>query len=466
MGTDCSASKLSFQRHRRRRVEADFDGGHISSFGGGLLLREVEARRGILRRLARCFADGRDPSRAEFPVEQLVAQRVYGLALGYEDVEDHDRLRHDPLLATLVGVEDVLGAERPRQRDQGVPLASSSTLHRLEHSPDGRIKTERHYRFTHDTAAMDRLLVDLFLEAHPTRPEKIILDLDATDDPLHGGQEGRFFHGYYRCYCYLPLYIFCGDFPLCARLRRSNIGADDGCLEEVDAIVEQIRAHWPEMKIVLRADSGFARDVLMSWCEENEVDFVFGMARNPRLEKLVEPAFEALGMGVRARSYHDFVYRTRDSWSCARRLVAKAEVLTDKRNPRFVVTSFGTGRIDAETLYREVYCARGEMENRIKEQQLGLFADRTSTALMRSNQLRLYFSTFAYLLLSELRRLGLAGTKMARAHAGTIRDRLLRVGARVYVSVRRVLCRMTSAYVDRSLFVQVYQALRGPPHPA
>lgn len=463
MGTECTSTKLTFQRLRHRRVEADFDGGYITSHGGGLLLREVEKKRRIISRLAACFTDGRDPSRAEFSVEQLVGQRVFGLALGYEDIDDHDRLRHDPLLALLVGIEDVEGDARPRARDQGVPLASSSTLHRLEHCADGRVKTDRHYRFTHDTDAMDRLLVDLFIESHDEPPDEIILDLDATDDPIHGTQQGRFFHGYYGCYCYLPLYIFSGDFPLCARLRRANMDACDGCIEELDAIIEQLRQRWPTTRFVVRGDGGFARDVILTWCEDNDVDYVIGLARNGRLEAMLEPAFDALEASGAGRSYHELTYRTQHSWSRARRVVAKAEILGDKRNPRYVVTSFDTDRFDAATLYRDVYCARGEMENRIKEQQLDLFADRTSTALMQSNQLRLYFSTFAYVLISELRRLGLEGTRMARAQAGTIRNRLLTVGARIYVSVRRVLCRMTSAFVDRDIFLHVYNALRGPP---
>lgn len=463
MATDCSPTTLTFQRHRSRRVEADFDGGMITTHGGALLLREVEMRRSILARLAGCFTDGRDPGMIEFSKEELVAQRVYGLALGYEDVDDHDSLRHDSLLAMLVGRADVTGKERRHASDRGVPLASSSTLHRLEHSADGTTKTRRHYKFSYDPAAMDRLLVDLFIESYDAPPEEVVLDLDATDDPVHGKQEGRFFHGYYGHYCYLPLYIFCGDFPLCARLRRANIDACDGCIEELDAIIEQLREHWPKTRIVIRGDSGFARETILAWCEEMGLDYVIGMARNSRLEGMLEADFEELRRTGERKTFRDLDYRTVNTWSRSRRVVGKAEILGDKDNPRFVVTSLSADEVDAESLYCDRYCARGDMENRIKEQQLDLFADRTSTSLMGANQLRLYFSTFAYVLLSELRRLGLAGTDLARAYVGTIRNRLLRVGARVYVSVRRVLCRFTSAFVDKDTFRAAWAALRAPP---
>lgn len=463
MSTVCIRKKLEFQRFRRRRVEADFDGGHITGFGGALVLRLIENIKCIMTRLEACFVDERDPRRTEFTLKQLLTQRIYAIILGHEDVNDHDRLRHDPLLALLVEADDLEGLSRRRKRDHGVPLASASTIHRLEHCADGVTKTNRHYKIKHLADELDRLLITLFMEAYREPPKEIILDLDATDDIIHGNQEGRYFHGYYDNYCYLPLYIFCGDFPLCARLRPSNIDACDGCVEELDAIVDQIREQWPKTRIVIRADGGFAREEIFTWCEENDVDYVIGLPRNQRLEKMLEPSFEALQVSGEKRSYHDLIYQTLNSWSHPRRVVAKAEQLSTKRNPRYVVTSFSTDRHDATTLYQDIYCARGEMENRIKEQQLGLFADRTSTANLRSNQLRLYFSTFAYVFMSELRRLGLAKTEMARAHAGTIRNRLLRIGARVYISARRIRCSFATGYVDQDLFRQVHASLRGPP---
>ena len=463
MVTECTSKKLPFQRLGRRRVEADFDGGFISTNGGAMLLREVELLRRIISRLAACFVDRRDPELIEFSAQELVAQRVMGLALGFEDVEDHGQLRHDPMLALACGREDLVGALRRSRSDRGTPLASPATLHRLEHCADGTKKTRRHYAFSYDDDAICRLMVELFMETFDEAPDELVLDLDATDDRIHGTQEGRFFHGFYGHYCYLPLYIFCGDAPLCARLRRSNIDAASGCLEELEIIVEQLRERWPEVRITVRADSGFARDEIFTWCEEAGLEYVIGLARNDRLQAMVEPHFEALRHVDDKRSYHELRYRTQDSWSRERRVVAKTEILGTKKNPRFVVTTLTPEEADAATVYRELYCARGDMENRIKEQQLDLFADRTSTNLMRSNQLRLYFSTFAYILIAELRRLGLVGTDLARAYAGTVRRRLLTVGARVYISVRRVLCRLSSSFVGAASLRAAHARLRGPP---
>ena len=293
-----------------------------------------------------------------------------------------------------------------------------------------RPSPRRYHKIGHDAAAIEGLFVELFLEAHKTPPKEIILDLDATDDPLHGHQEGRFFHGYYDCYCYLPLYVFCGGQLLAAKLRRSNIDASSGAVDEVARIVGQIRARWPRVAILLRADSGFAREELMAWCEANRIDYLFGLARNDRLvgaiaEELAAAAAESLAHGGPARRFADLTWSTLDSWSRERRVVAKAEHLPKGTNPRFVVTSLGAAAIDARTLYEDVYCARGDIENRIKEQQLDLFADRTSAGTMRANQLRLWFASFGYVLMEALRRIGLRHTQFANATCGTIRLKLL-----------------------------------------
>jgi hypothetical protein len=445
-------------------VVVDFHGGVVTSDGGSLLLRETERRINLLPRLAACFRDYRDQNRIEHTVESMIGQRVYALALGYEDLNDHDELRSDPLLAVLAGKQDSSGEERKRGRDKGKSLAGKSTLNRLESATKDDPSRDRYKKISYDSEVIDALLVNLFLESFTKAPEEIVLDLDATDSPLYGGQENRFFHGYYKHYCYLPLYIFVGEHLLCARLRPSNIDAAAGSLEEVERIVKQIRIRWPRVRIILRADSGFCRDNLMSWCEGNEVDYVFGFARNDRLQKRLEPQMEeAAAEHARtkqpARVFTEFPYRTRDSWSAERRVVAKAEQLEGKKNPRFVVTSLPSEQWPARKLYEEFYCVRGDMENRIKE-QLSLFSERMSTATMRANQLRLYLSSMAYVLVQSLRRLGLKGTEMARAQVNTIRLRLLKIGAEVRISVRRVLLSMTSAYPHQALFQTVWSNLR------
>jgi Transposase DDE domain group 1 len=434
---------------------AGFDGGEVTSDAGGLLLGATDRAIGLVHRFAGCFVDGRVAGLVEHSVAAMVAQRVFGIALGYEDLIDHDQLRHDPVLATLAG-------KLTARRKRCAPLAGKSTLNRLEHAPAG---TSRYHKIGHDTAAIEGLFVELFLDSHATAPRRIILDLDATDDPLHGHQEGRFFHGYYDCYCYLPLYVFCGRHLLAAKLRRSNIDASAGAVEEVARIVAQIRARWPRVAIVLRADSGFARDTLMSWCEANAVDYVFGLARNERLigqiaDDLVAAGAESLAKSGPARRFADFVWRTLDSWSRSRRVVAKAEHLPKGSNPRFVVTSLAAAAIDARSLYEDLYCARGEVENRIKEQQLDLFADRTSAATMRANQLRLWFASMAYVLLEALRRIGLRHTQFAVATCGTIRLKLLKIGAQVRTSVRRIKVAMASACPYRTEYHLAYLYLQ------
>ena len=468
VATQCRDPKFVFQGVGSRALVAQFNGGTITSDAGALLLRQLEARRRIVSQFATCFTDHRDPARIDHPLEHLVAQRVFGLVLGYEDVNDHDLLRHDPLLAAVVGKDDPTGQTRRRERDRGKALAGKSTLNRLEIRTDDPARDGKYKKISADTQAIDRVFVELMLQAYDEAPPRIIIDADATDDPLHGEQEGRFFHGYYGHYCYLPLYLFAGRHLLVARLRESNIDASKGIVEELERVVAQIRSAWPEVEIWVRADSGFAREELMAWCEANRVEYVLGLARNSRLEAEIAPWLERAKIAheitrTPARLFHEFVYETRETWSRARRVVAKAEHLAKGANPRFIVTSLSAYEVDARTLYEQVYCERGEMENRIKEQQLDLYADRTSTHELRSNQLRLYFSSLAYVVLSELRRLGLEGTELERAQCGTIREKLLKIGAQVRVSVRRVVVALSSAFVGQELFAAVYRRLEATP---
>jgi hypothetical protein len=461
--TECIQNGFEFHPVAGRRVTAGFNGGTITSDAGGLLLRQTERRTGILKRFSACFRDHRRADRIEHRVEELIAQRVYALALGYEDLNDHDQLRADPLLAVLVDKRDCEGKQRKQERDRGKPLAGKSTLNRLELTAGAPDTKERYKKILADTERIDRLLVEVFLEAHAEPPKEIVLDLDATDTPLHGHQEGRFFHGFYGDYCYLPLYIFCGDHLLCARQRSSNIDASAGSLEEVTRIVAQIRQAWPEVRIILRADSGFCRDSLMSWCEENHVDYVFGFARNERLRQMIKPQMEEAAAlhaqtGQPARVFAEFSYETRDSWSRSRRVVVKAEQLAGKENPRYVVTSMAAERWSAQQLYERLYCARGDMENRIKE-QLSLFSDRASAETIKANQLRLYLSSVAYLLMCALRRLGLQGTELADAQCITIRLKLLKIGAQIRVSVRRVWISLASSFPAQAIFQRVYTNL-------
>jgi len=457
MTPECTQVVFGFHPLKQREIRAQFDGGAITSDGGGLLLREVEKRTGILHQFAACFTDHRDAERIEHTVEELVAQRVYGLALGYEDLNDHEELRKDPLLAVLVEKSD------PSQE----VLAGKSTLNRLELTGAAVGGDERYKKIALDHGAVDRMLVDVFLQAHREAPKEIILDLDATDDPLHGNQEGRFFHGYYGHYCYLPLYVFCGEFLLGARLRPSNIDASKGSVEELQRIVPQIRSAWPEVRIVVRGDAGFCREELMAWCEAERVDYLLGLAKNERLKaeilnEMEEAQAQYRQTGQAARLFKEFVYQTRESWSRARRVVAKAEHLEKGENPRFVVTSLSREAWPAQALYEQRYCARGDMENRIKE-QLMLFSDRTSTHYLRSNQLRLYFSSIAYLLLQMLRRLGLEGTELAQAQCTTIRLKLLKIGALIRITVRKVWISLAGGYPYVELFRQIHAQLCSVP---
>jgi len=440
MQTECSADLFGFARVEGRSVVAAFDGGKITSDAGGVLLRATDRAIGLVDRFAPCFSDRRSAELIEHTVATMIGQRVFGIALGYEDVVDHDTLRHDPIMAVLAG-------KLTARRQNCAPVAGKSTLNRLEL---GKAEPTSYHKIGHDPLAIEGVFVDLFLEAQRRAPPQLILDLDATDDPLHGHQEGRFFHGYYDCYCYLPLYIFCGRHLLAAKLRRSNIDASAGAVAEVARIVAQIRSRWPRVRILLRADSGFAREALMRWCELNRIDYLFGLARNERLTAAIAAELqEAQQLGERtgkpARRFKDLTWSTLDSWSRARRVVAKAEWTGGEANPRFVVTSLSRTEHEARHLYEKVYCARGDMENHIKECQLDLFADRTSAATMRANQLRLWFAAMAYVLVCAVRRIALRHTQFAQATCGTIRLKLFKIGALVRVSVRRIKIAMASA---------------------
>ena len=468
MGTQCITEQMEFQHLGRRAVIGRFDGGRISSDGGAVLLREADRRTGISERLARCFRDYRKPERIEHPVLSMVRQRICGIALGYEDLNDHDRLRHDVVMGVLSEKDEPGGADRVRKTDQGKPIAGKSTLNRLELTPEQANEKSRYKKIVADGAAIDELMVAIFIDSYPSAPSEIVLDIDATDDPLHGHQEGRYFHGYYAEYCYLPLYIFCAEHLLCARLRPANKEPASGVLAELTRIVEQIRAVWPEVRIIIRGDSGFCREEIMKYCEGHQLDYVLGLAKNSRLKKALQTEMaqaQKLHQSTQkaARLFKDFRYQTRKSWSCERRVVGKAEYLAKGENPRFIVTSIQTEHIDARALYEDFYCARGEMENRIKEQQLGLFADRTSTSSMRSNQLRLYFSSFAYILVHALRRLGLEGTELAKAQCDTIRLKLFKIGAQIKLSVRKVWISFSESYPYAELFQNVLWRLQQIP---
>ncbi len=462
MKTECTKKYSSFQAIGKREIVADFNGGTITSDGGGLLLREIEQRTGILKRFSQCFTDHRDQKRIEHSVLTLVSQRIIGLALGYEDLNDHDHLASDKMLAVAVGKADPIGMDRKSIKDKGKPLAGKSTLNRLELTPADATSKSMYKKIVLSPKSVDNLLVDLFLDSQTKIPEEIILDVDATDDPLHGNQEGKFFHGYYKAYCYLPLYIFCGEHLLCARLRTAKNDAAAGTVDEVDRIVQRIRALWPDTRIIVRGDSGFCREDIMVWCEDNDVHFLVGVARNNRLAGEIEEEL-ALAKALyqcsdkASRVFKDFCYKTLKTWRWNRRVVGKAEHLTKGANPRFIVTSLRPDEYDAQELYEKVYCARGDMENRIKEQQLMLFAARTSTKKMHSNQVRLYFSSLAYVLVQTLRRLGLVNTEMAKAQCDTIRLKLLKIGARVRVTVRKVWVSFAEGYPYKKLFSQIFR---------
>lgn len=464
--TQCNQQPLLFQDLGTREVAASFDGGKVTSDGGGLLLREVEAKFNFIARFARdCFVDYRDPELIEHPLEDLLKQRVFGLCLGYEDLNDHEQLRHDPLLAVLVGKKDPEGESRVLARDRGKALAGKSTLNRLELTPVRANGKSRYKKIVAHLDAMQSFFVDAFLQQQAVPPTRIVLDVDATDMALHGRQLGRFFHGYYDEYCYLPLYIFCDDHPLLALLRPANIDTATGLIKHLARIVAHIRRHWPTVQIVVRGDSGFCREYVMRWCEDHGVDYLFGLAKNTRLLRIVgkemhEAQQQFLQTGQPARLFKDFQYRTHKSWSRPRRVVAKAEHLHKGANPRFVVTSLSPAAFDNQTLYEQEYCGRGNMENRIKEKKLFLFADRVSCATMRANQVRLCLATVGYVVMRALRQFGLRDTEMAQAQCDTIRLRLFKIGAVVRISVRRVSLALSEAFPFRTLFLRACENLR------
>jgi len=453
--TECNQSGFGFEACGKREIVARFDGGTISSDGGAFLLRQTDKRLNLLPRLAECFLDGRNQDQVEHSILEMLSQRIYGLALGYEDLNDHEQLRKDPVFGILAGREEV-----------DAPLAGKSTLNRMEL---GAGVQDRYKKITFWKEGLEEVLVKVFIESYEKAPSEIVLDVDTTDLPLHGNQEGRFFHGYYDNYCYLPLYIFCGEQVLCARLREANHDAAFGSLQEIQRIVAQIRTAWPEVRIILRGDSGFCRNTLMSWCENNRVDFVLGLARNQRLRKIIGAEMQEATQqwnqtSKPARVFTEFDYRTKKTkkkggWDCERRVAAKAEHIDGKENPRFVVTSLTSEEWPAQALYEKVYCARGDMENRIKE-QFSLFAGRVSTETMRANQMRLYLSTMAYVLMSGLRRVGLKATELAGAQVSTIRLKLLKIGAQIRVTVRKVWVSMASSYPWQDLYQQVWSNLR------
>jgi len=426
--TDCTLSKIGFPRCRRRRVEVDFAGGEISSNGGVLLLAAADQRLGLLSDLAQRLDDGRQPGKVVHGLAALLRQRVFGLGLGYEDVDDHGALRDDLVLQTAVG------------RDRR--LASASTVGRLERAADRGWAWAAH-------AAM----VEAFIASHPAPPEELVLDFDATDDAVHGRQDGRFFHGYYDHYCFLPLYVFCGDQLLVSYLRPSNIDGAKHAWAILALLVRRLRGAWPGVRIVLRADGGFCRHRMLSWCERKDVGYIVGLAKNARVNALAEMWMARAEAGYdrsgeKQRLFADFEYGAK-TWRRERRVIARLEHGPKGANPRYVVTNL-EGR--GQALYDTVYCQRGEMENRIKEQQLDLFADRTSCHEWWPNQFRLLLASLAYTLINAIRRLALAGTEMARAQAGTIRLRLLKIGAVVIRNTRRVRIHLSTACPDKALW--------------
>jgi hypothetical protein len=454
-----------------RKVQADFSGGHLSSDGGVLLLRQVNRGLGLSRHLAQCFNDGRNQDYVEHCVPQLLDQRLYGLALGYEDINDHDRLRLDHLLAVACEKPDPLGLDRGHPEHRGVALAASATLNRLELS---NCKETRAHKIHHDPAKIEACLLEMGARCLPKHAREVVLDLDAMGHRIHGMQEGRHFNAYYNDYCYLPLYGFVGDIPLWAQLRTCDHSAAHGVVPALEKMVAAIRKRSPKARIIVRGDSGFGVDAIMTWCEgQPEVYYCLGIGKHSGLIGNLEPALADARArhcltGVSTRVFAEFEYQTKASWRCKRRVIGKAEVMVGGDNPRFIVTNLPkegfAGEEDRERftparLYEQLYCPRGEMENVLKQQVLDLQGDRMSTHHMASNQLRLWLSTFAYLLLERVRTLGCQGTELARATAGSIRLKLMKVAAQVKVSVRRVYVQLSSAYPFQGLFALCQQRL-------
>lgn len=484
--TECSAETYSFGQLERRQVVADFSGGQISSDGGLILVAELDRHCRISERVAACFTDHREPGRVQHELQDLVAQRLYGLVQGYEDLNDHDPLRHDPMFGIAVG-------KLSSQHERCAPLAGKSTLHRLEQAMHGEVDVsdQRYIKVCLNPKQMESLLVEIFLEQQGKEPNQIILDLDVSNDPIYGNQEQGFFNGYYDQMCYAPLFIFSGRHLLAAKLRPSNVDPAAGALEELQRIISQIRGQWPNVVIVVRGDSAYGRDDIMSWCEsQQKVQYVLAYPSNERLrtlswglEQRAKAAYQqqrdeiattlegwvATPADLKAELdalvppqvwYQSLTYQTSNSWSCQRRVVCKLTYDGNGARRHFVVTSFSSEKLSPKALHTDYYCPRGEMENRIKEHQLDLFSDRTSTHEFESNQLRLWWSSFAYVLMQSLRHYGLAKSELADAQLGTIRLKLLKVGVQVRISVRRVLMALSSAWIGQGLFHQVYQRLQ------
>lgn len=446
-------------------MSVDFKAGDVSSDGGGVLLARLDRSYGFVQRFAACFTDYRDPDLIEHKLLELLRQRIYGLALGYEDLNDHDGLCRDPLLASLCGKADPLGQDREREQDKGKALAGKSTLNRLELTPAEANTGSRYKKIVANPEALEDYFIDEFVRRLPKDTKQVILDLDRTNTDLHGEQEGRFYSGYYEEYCYTPLYIFAGDWPVVAALHTSESQHLEEILRLVAKMVERLRRRFPDLRILLRGDSAFCRDELMSWCEGNGVKYVLGLARNPVLERILRGTLRSAksmldyNQSQSERLYKEFQYGA-EKWAKKRRVVGKAEWTREGPNPRFIISNLEAEEFPAQLLYEEQYCGRGNMENRIKEQKLDLFADRASTETLRANQLRLWFSTLAYLLMTQLRRVGLAGTELARATCGTIRLRLFKIGAVIRVTVRRVWVSLSSAYPLADLFRLVARRLQ------
>ena len=465
ISTGCQSEAFLFSDLGARKVVVDFSGGTLSSDGGVPFLRQLDAGLGLTRKLAACFRDQRDQRFVDHALPELLAQRIYGLALGYEDLNDHAQLRRDPLLALACEKTDPLGQDRCNPLDRGIALAAPATLNRLELS---NAKASRCHKLPHDPAQVEACLLELGGRCLPKYATEIVLDLDAMGHLVHGLQEGRHYNDYYGDYCYLPLYIVAGEVLLWAQLRSSDHGAAHGVVPALTQVVAAIRQRCPSARLIVRGDSGFGSEEIMAWCEaQTEIYYCLGLARNSVLIENLQPALvnarlrHCLCGGTSVREFAEFEYRTQKTWSRARRVIGKAEVMSAGDNPRFIVTNLPAAgwageadgaRFNPERLYEEMYCARGQMENVLKQQTLDLAADTLSTHHMVSNQLRLWLASFAYLLLERLRTLGCHGTELARATAGSLRVKLLKVAARVTVSVRRVYVQLSSAYLRPDLF--------------
>ena len=486
--TDSTPKQLNFGSLKGRKVIADFTGGRITSDAGIVLMSELDKKLKITAKFAECFRDYRAASYVDYPVHQLLAQRVYGIILGYEDVNDHDKLRYDPALAIALEKLNFLNSTERI-------LAGKSTINRLEYCPETIINQEksRYHKIEHSPKEIERAFVEIFLESYKKPPRQIVLDMDVTDDQVHGNQEGAFFNPYYKGVCYAPLYIFCGHHLLVAKLRSSNVDPAAGALEELQRVIGLIRQKWQDTHIIIRGDSAYSREDIMAWCEDQkEVDYVLAMATNSQLKlrasdiiekakidyqqrlepvtKLMETLFsldeeleEANKLVPEATWYRSLCYKTQESWSHSRRVVTKVSHGSKGSKMRHVVTSLPASKIPPSLLYTDKYCPRGEMENRIKEQQLDLFADRTSTQTFDSNQLRLWLSSMAYVLGQAFRQHCLSKTSFAKATVGTIRLSLLKLGARITISCRRILIAIATACPYQDILAIAYSRIQSLP---